>query len=70
MRSEVGGIDRQGLIFVFQVKIALQVPAINRMYCRSIAAIGFDLDIPPPFLDVVQPAIPDRVVEPGKVRGR
>ena len=68
MGRQRGGIDRKGLVRVVQLKIALQASGIDRFSGGFVAAILIKLDIPPPFLDGVQPAAPDPVVQLGQHR--
>ena len=63
MRREAGGIDGQRLVLIFQVEVLLQAARVHRLFRRAVGAVRLQLDIPPPFLDRVQPAIADGVVQ-------
>ena len=63
MRSKVCGIDRKRLILVFEIEIFLQIAGVDRIAGWPVAAILLDFEIPPPFLDRVQAAVTNNVVE-------
>ena len=63
MRGQRRGIDGQSLILVFQLQIALQRACVDRLVCRAVSAVVVQLQIPPPFLDRVQAAVSDRIVQ-------
>ena len=70
MRRKRRRVDRKGLIFVFQVQIALQATLIDGMFGRTVAAIFLQLEIPPPFLNRVEPAIANHIVQLGQGGGQ
>ena len=63
MRRKVGWINRKGLIFVFQIKILLQIARIDRFICRAVAAALSNFEIPPPLFNAIQTAITNRIIK-------
>ena len=68
VRGQGCGIDRERLILVFQVEVPLQIAPIERVLRGPVGPVRLQLQIPPPFLDVIEAAIAHRVIEPGQKR--
>ena len=62
VRSQGRRIDRQSLIFVFQIQIFLQRTRIDRMSCGAIPALLGQLQIPPPFFDRIERASSGHII--------
>ena len=63
MRRQICRIYSQGLVFIFQIQILLQVAFIERMLGRLVTAIRIELEIPPPFLGQVQATVFNHVIQ-------
>ena len=69
VRGQRGGINGKRLIGVAQVQILLQIAAVYRMAGRAIGTVVFQFDVPPPLFDIVQAAVPDRIIQARQHRG-
>ena len=67
--GQVGGIDCQGLILMFQVQILGQGPAVDRVSGRRIGAFIDHFQVPPPGLDRVDLPVIQPVIQLGQGSG-
>ena len=63
VRRDWGRVNRQCLIFVFKIKILLQVALIYRMERWAISTVFANLKVPPPFLNWVQGAVVHQIIQ-------
>ena len=56
-------VDSHRLVFISQLQVPAEPPPVDRMRSGTIGAIFCQFEVPPPFLDIVQPAAPGYIIQ-------